>query len=262
MGYGTLPVPERQHRIRQRRSIAAPHFDAEHELRSLRSDSGHLSGARLRPRRHLVRARQEGLDRDRPADHGGTGACSTRVVSEAHRQGAAGDCGDLLTFARRPLGRRARCRRRSGRPRGQGVDHRAARLHAEHDFRKRVRRQCDEPTAVLPVRSVAACEPVRIRRAGARPGRVGGTCGIDPTDEGGGERHRRDRCRRREDGVPEHTAHRSTVRDEHVHPVDESAVDGGERHGDAAQHLHVARRAGARSAQLVEVHRASAVSVR
>ena len=56
------------------------------------------------------------------------------------------------------------------------------------------------------------------------------------------------RGRRRADDLPEHAEHRGAAGDEHLHPRDEGAVDGGERHRLAAQHLHAARRAGARSA--------------
>ena len=51
--------------------------------------------------------------------------------------------------------------------------------------------------------------------------------------------------------------HRSPARDEHLYSRPEGAVDGGKRDGHAAQHLHPARRAGARPAALVEIHRAS-----
>ena len=153
--------------------VPAPHFHAEHELRAVRGDPRHLPGPRLRPRRHLVRPRQDRLDRHRSADHGRTGSRGAEAVPEARWQGPSGHGGDLLALARRPLGRRARGRRRSGRAGRQGRHHRAARLHAAHDLRERVRRQRDEPAAVLPVRPAAACEPLRLRRPGPRPGRVG-----------------------------------------------------------------------------------------
>ena len=70
------------------------------------------------------------------------------------------------------------------------------------------------------------------------------------------------RRRRRADDLPEHAEHRGAAGDEHLHPRHEGAVDGGERHRLAAQHLHAARRAGARSAELVEVHRRSALPLR
>ena len=56
------------------------------------------------------------------------------------------------------------------------------------------------------------------------------------------------------DDLPEHAEHRSAPGDEHLHPRHEGAMDGGERHRLAAQHLHPARRPGPRPAALVEIH--------
>ena len=61
-------IPEHRQGIRQHPPLAAPPVRVEHELRALRGDSRHLSGARLRPRRHLLRPRQDRLDRHRPVD--------------------------------------------------------------------------------------------------------------------------------------------------------------------------------------------------
>ncbi len=96
-------------------------------------------------------------------------------------EGAAGLGGDLLAHPRRPLGRRARPRRRGGRARRQGPGHRAGRLHGLHRLRERLRRQRDEPAAVLPVRPAPARRPARLCRPGPRPG-------------GLGRRHRADRA--------------------------------------------------------------------
>ena len=74
--------------------------------------------------------------------------------------------------------------------------------------------------------------------------------------------HRGIRGRWRQDDLPEHAEHRSAAGDEHLHPRHEGAVDGRERHRVAAQHLHAARRAGARSVELVEIHRRGALPLR
>ena len=58
-----------------------------------------------------------------------------------------------------------------------------------------------------------------------------------------------------QNGVSEHAEHRSATGNEHVHSRHEGALDGRERHLDAAQYLHAARCSGARSAALVEIHR-------
>ena len=73
---------------------------------------------------------------------------------------------------------------------------------------------------------------------------------------------RRVRGRRRQNGLPEHAEHRSAPGNEHLHPRHEGAVDGRERHRLAAQHLHAARRAGARSAALVEIYQRGAIPFR
>ena len=76
------------------------------------------------------------------------------------------------------------------------------------------------------------------------------------------EAYRGVRGRRRQDDLPEHAEHRSAPRDEHLHPRHEGALDGGKRHRVAAQHLYLARRSGARSAELVEIYWRGAVSLR
>ena len=76
---------------------------------------------------------------------------------------------DLFPHAWRPLGRRARHRRRSGCEVGQGPDHRARRLHGLHGLRKRLCRQCHEPAAVLSVRPAAARQSAWLCRSGTRP---------------------------------------------------------------------------------------------
>ena len=60
-------------------------------------------------------------------------------------------------------------------PRGQGPDPRPPRLHGIRRLRERLRRQRDEPAAVLPVRGAAAGEPLRLSsaRASARASRRG-----------------------------------------------------------------------------------------
>ena len=64
-------------------------------------------------------------------------------------------------------------RRRGRRALGQGRADRAGRLHGLHDLRERLRRQRDEPAAVLPVRPAPARQPARLCRPGPRPGRLG-----------------------------------------------------------------------------------------
>ena len=70
------------------------------------------------------------------------------------------------------------------------------------------------------------------------------------------------RGRRRPHDLPEHAEHRSAAGDEHLHPRPQGAVDGGERHRLAPQHLHAPRRAGARPASLVEIHQRVALPLR
>ena len=110
------------------------------------------------------------------------GARSVEAVPAARRTGPAGVGGDLFAHPRRPLGWRARHRRRGGRAIGKGSDHRTGRLHGVHDFRKRLCRQRDEPAAVFPVRPAAAGEPAWLCRSGSRPGRLGRRDGSDRTD--------------------------------------------------------------------------------
>ncbi len=133
-----------------------------------------------------------------------------------------------------------------------------AQLHGAHDCRERLCRQRHEPAAVLPVRPAAARQSARLCRPGPRPGRVGRRGGADCAEPARRKGDRGNRGRWREDDLPEHAEHRSADGDEHLHPRDESAVDGRERHRVAAQHLHAARRSGAQSAELVEVHRPGA----
>ena len=83
----------------------------------------------------------------------------------------AGHRGDLFAYPRRPLGRRARHRRRGGRALGQGRTDRARRLHGLHDFRERLCRQRDEPAAVLPIRP-AVCRRVRMAMSGRASARA------------------------------------------------------------------------------------------
>ncbi len=131
-----------------------------------------------------------------------------------------------------------------------------------HRLRERLRRQRDEPAALLPVRPAAAGRAARLRRPGARPGRLGRRDRADRADPPRLRADRGVRGRRRADGLPEHAEHRGAAGDEHLHPRHEGALDGGERHRDAAQHLHAARRAGPRPARLVEVHRRGALPLR
>ena len=106
------------------------------------------------------------------------GARRLEAVPGAQGRGPAGLGGDLFPHPRRPLGRRARHRRRGRRALGQGRGDRAGRLHGLHRLRERLRRQRDEPAALLPVRAAAAARPARLcRRWGsarrsppARPG--------------------------------------------------------------------------------------------
>ena len=65
--------------------------------------------------RHHLRPGQDRLDRVRPAGDRGDGAGGLEAVPGACRRGPAGLGGDLLAHARRPLGRRARHRRRGRR---------------------------------------------------------------------------------------------------------------------------------------------------
>ena len=56
------------------------------------------------------------------------------------------------------------------------------RLHGLHRLGERLRRQRDEPAAVLPVRPAAARRAARLRRPGHRPGGVGGRRRADRAD--------------------------------------------------------------------------------
>ena len=109
-------------------------------------------------------------------------------------------------------------RRRGGRALGQGAAHRARRLHGLHDLRERLRRQRDEPAAVLPVRPAAAGRPARLCRPGPRPGRVGRRHRADRADPLRLGADRGVRGRRRADDLPEHAEHRGAAGDEHLHP--------------------------------------------
>ena len=101
------------------------------------------------------------------------GSRGVEAVPGARRRGPARLGRDLFALACRPLGRRARHRRGSGRAVRKDSRHRPRQLHGAHDFRERLRRQRHEPAAVLPVRPAAARQPARLRRPGPRPGRVG-----------------------------------------------------------------------------------------
>ena len=90
LGHGAVPVPGRARRIRQHSSLAAPSVQTEQQLRPLRGDPGHLSGPRLRPLRHLLRPRQDRLDRLRPAGDrrkwfARPGSCSSSMSARACR---------------------------------------------------------------------------------------------------------------------------------------------------------------------------------
>ena len=130
------------------------------------------------------------------------------------------------------------------------------------DLRERLCRQRHEPAAVLPIRPAPSGEPVWLCRSGSRTGCLGRRHGADRADPLRHQGHRGVRGRRRAHDLPEHAQHRGAARDEHLHPRHEGAVDGRERHRLAAQHLHATRRAGARSAALVEIHRRGALSLR
>ena len=243
--------------------LAAPHLEAQQQLRPLRGHPRHLPGARLRPLRHHLRPRQDRLDRLRPAGrrpsrrappgsssrpHVGEGLPVSAVIySHTHADHWGGVRGD---------------RRRGRRALRQGRADRAGRLHELHDLRERLRRQRHEPAAVLPVRPAPARRPARLRRPGPRPGRVGRVGRADRAQPLRLGADRGDRGRRRPDDLPEHAEHRGAAGDEHLHPRDEGALDGRERHRLPAQHLHAPRRAGARPAQLVEIHRRGALPLR
>ena len=130
------------------------------------------------------------------------------------------------------------------------------------DLRERLRRQRDEPAAVLPVRPAAAGRPHGYVGQGLGQGVSAGAIGLIAPNRFVSRADRGVRGRRRADDLPEHAEHRGAAGDEHLHPRHEGALDGGERHREPAQHLHAARRAGARSAELVEVHRRGALPLR
>ena len=80
--------------------------------------------------------------------------------------------------------------------------------------------------------------PARLCRPGPRPGRIGRRRRADRAEPLRLRADRGVRGRRRADDLPEHAEHRGAAGDEHLHPRDEGALDGGERHRLAAQHLH------------------------
>ena len=111
LGHGAVSVSGQAGRLRQHSPLAAASVQIEQQLRIVRSDPGHLSGARLRPLRHHLRSRQDRLDRVRSAGVEGAGRRSLETVSAACRPGPACFGGDLFAHPCGSLGRRARHRR-------------------------------------------------------------------------------------------------------------------------------------------------------
>ncbi len=164
--------------IRQHPPLAAPPVAAQQQLRPLRGDPRHLSGPRLRSLRYHLRPRQDRLDRLRPAGQPRAGPRRLGSLPEACRRGPAGLGGDLFAHPRRPLGRRARDRRRGRRALRQGRADRTRRLHELHHLRERLCRQRDEPPALLPIRPAPARQPrtamsARASARACRPARSG-----------------------------------------------------------------------------------------
>ena len=184
-----------------------------------------------------------------------------KLFQEHVGEGLAGLGRDLFAHAWRPLGRRARHRRRSGCEVGEGpviapVDFMdftvSENVYAGNAMNRRLFYQYGLLLPASPhgyvgqglgqavsAGAMGLIAPTRLRRKG----------------------HRGIRGRRRPDDLPEHAEHRSASGDEHLHPRHEGALDGRERHRVAAQYLHAARRAGARSVELVEIYRRGALSV-
>jgi len=81
------------------------------QLRALRGHSGYLSSPRLRSVRHLVRQRQDRVDRLRSSGDRGTCPRGLEAVSAARRRGPASLCHHLFAHPWRSLGRCARHRR-------------------------------------------------------------------------------------------------------------------------------------------------------
>jgi hypothetical protein len=94
--------------VRQHPPVAHAAGATQPQLRAVRGDrpaSTRCAGSTFQ---HHLRPRQDRLDRDRPADHRGSGAGGVEAVPGACRRRASGLGRDLLAHARRPLGRCAR----------------------------------------------------------------------------------------------------------------------------------------------------------
>ena len=262
-GTWRVRLPAAGQGLRQHPPVAAAAGRAQHGLRPVRGRAGsHLAGARFRPLQHQLHQGRHRLDRVRPAGLEGDGRRGARVRQRAARR-AAGRGRGVLAFARRPLRRRARRDRRGRRQGRQGAGHRAGRASCTprspenvYAGNAMVRRAFYQYGLLLP-RSPFGHVDQAIGKTGIdrelRP---------DRADARGHAGLRGAHRRRRPHGVPEHAGHRGAGRNEHLVPAVQGLLGGREHHRDHPQHLHAARRAGARPARVVEGDQRGAVPVR
>ena len=180
MGHGAVPVPGRARRFRQHPSLAAAPVPTEQQLRPLRGRSQGIYQVRGFDLSDIsfVRGKTGWIVFD-PLGNRGSGSRGVEAVPGACRRRPACLGSDLFPHAWRPLGRRARHRRRGRREVRESPPHRSRRLHGPHGFGKRLCRQRHEPAAVLSVRPAAARQSAWLCRSGSRPGRVGWRHGAD-----------------------------------------------------------------------------------
>ncbi len=90
LGHGAVPVPRRAGRVRQHPSLAAAQSRLNNNYGLYEVIPGIYQVRGVRPLRHHLRARQDRLDRVRPAGQRRAGARRVEAVPEACRRGPAG----------------------------------------------------------------------------------------------------------------------------------------------------------------------------
>ncbi len=220
------------------------------QARSVPGDRTDLPGAQLRRVEHDDRRGRPRRDRHRSARVHRVCRGGVRPVSPSPwRPADHGD--DLHPFARRPLRRRAWPDRR----RHRHPDRRSRRLPPPRGVGERLRRPGDAAPSRVHVRPPPASrargtDGLRPRAGHLHRHRVADRAepGHHPLRPGGGAGRRAPR-------VPAHAGQRGAGRDALPLPPVPRPVRGGERDEEPAQPRHPARRAGARLAQLVALHR-------
>ena len=194
-------------------------------------------------------------DPDRSADHRRGRPRRPRALLRASAE-EAGRRGDLHPQPRRPLRRRARRDRRGRRQGGQGRGDRARRIHGGGVGRERAGRHADGAPRAVPVRHHAAARPARPGRC--RPGQ-GHRARLDRPDRADHE-HRRSRSRSTRStasGSSSSSRPRPRRRPRCTCSIPQLGVLNMAENACPLLHnfIPLARRRGARSAHLGQVHR-------